>query len=102
VDRQRDAGDEPYLTFDLLPLTDPLVLLQSLLARHAPELTALVGAGIVLATYLVLGGRLYRSWVCPINAVTDLALFARHKPGLETGWKVKPEVRKPFSSSKSM
>ncbi|KAB2850567.1 MAG: quinol dehydrogenase ferredoxin subunit NapH [Hyphomicrobiaceae bacterium] len=81
------------LTLDVLPLTDPLVLLQSLLARHVPELTALIGAGIVLAVYLVLGGRLYCSWVCPINAVTDLALFARHKLGIETDWKVKPQTR---------
>ena len=30
------------LTLDVLPLTDPLVLLQSLVARHWPEATALI------------------------------------------------------------
>lgn len=81
------------LTLDVLPLTDPLVLLQSLLARHQPEFTALLGAGIVLAVYLLLGGRLYCSWVCPINPVTDLAAWARRRFGIETDWKVKPETR---------
>lgn len=81
------------LTLDVLPLTDPLVLLQSLLARHKPELTALIGAGIVLVAYLTLGGRLYCSWVCPLNMVTDAAAWARRRLGIETDWKVKPETR---------
>lgn len=81
------------LTFDILPLTDPLVLLQSLFARHKPELTAITGAGIVLAAYLTLGGRLYCSWVCPINIVTDAAAWSRRRLGIETDWKVKPETR---------
>lgn len=81
------------LTFDVLPLTDPLVLLQSVLARHAPETAALVGAGLVLAAYLVLGGRLYCSWVCPINPVTDLAAWIRRRLAIEGGWKLKPVTR---------
>ncbi len=81
------------LTLDTLPLTDPLILLQSLLARHRPEASAILGAAIVLAAYLLLGGRLYCSWVCPINPVTDFAAWARRRLGIETDWKVKPETR---------
>ncbi len=81
------------LTLDLLPLTDPLILLQSLVARHPLGSTALIGAAIVLAAYLVLGGRLYCSWVCPINPATDLAAWARRRLGIETDWKVRPETR---------
>lgn len=81
------------LTLNVLPLTDPLIVLQSLIARHMPEFTALLGAAIVLAVYLVLGGRLYCSWVCPINPVTDLASWTRRHFGIETDWKVKPETR---------
>jgi len=77
------------LTLEVLPLTDPLVLLQSLLARHQPEATAFIGAGIVAAFYLLLGGRLYCSWVCPINPVTDLAAWARRRLGIEGGLKSK-------------
>lgn len=81
------------LTLDILPLTDPLVLLQSLVARHWPTATALLGAAIVAVTYLAVGGRLYCSWVCPVNPVTDLAAWTRRKLGVETDWKVKPETR---------
>lgn len=71
------------LTLGLLPLTDPLVALQSFLAGHIPETTALLGAAIVLAAYLLIGGRTYCSWVCPINPVTDLAAWARRRLGLD-------------------
>ncbi len=80
-------------TLDVLPLTDPFVLLQSLLARHWPEATALIGAAIVLAAYLVLGGRSYCSWVCPINPVTDLAAAIRRRFGIKQTAKLRPEFR---------
>lgn len=82
------------ITLDVLPLTDPLVLLQGLLARHIPEATAILGAAIVFTIYAVLGGRLYCSWVCPINIVTDLAAWTRRRLGIETDWKIRPETRK--------
>ncbi len=70
------------LTLDTLPLTDPYVLLQSLLAGHRPEGLGLIGAAIVLAFYLLVGGRVYCSWVCPLNAVTDLAGWLRDRLGI--------------------
>lgn len=80
-------------TLDVLPLTDPLLLLQSLLAGHLPELTALLGAIIVLAAYLLVGGRTYCSWVCPINVVTDAAHWLHAKLGLPKGWQPRPGTR---------
>ena len=80
-------------TLDVLPLTDPFVLLQSLLARHWPEATALTGAAIVLGLYLVFGGRSYCAWVCPINPVTDLAAALRRKLGIKQTAKLRPEFR---------
>jgi len=70
------------LTLDTLPLTDPYVLLQSLLAGHRPERLGLIGAAIVLIFYLLVGGRVYCSWVCPLNAVTDLAGWLRDRLGI--------------------
>lgn len=70
------------LTLGVLPLTDPYVLLQSLAALHRPSTTAIIGALIVLAFYLVVGGRVYCSWVCPVNALTDAAAWLRPKLGL--------------------
>lgn len=80
-------------TFDILPLTDPLILLQSLAAGHVPELTALVGALIVLAVYALIGGRVYCSWVCPINPVTDAAHWLHDRLDLQKGWQPKRSAR---------
>ena len=60
-------------TLGVLPLTDPYVALQSLVAGHVPETLGLVGFAIVLLFYFLVGGRVYCSWVCPINMVTDAA-----------------------------
>ena len=67
------------LTLDTLPLTDPYLLLQSLLAGHVPEATALIGAAIVLFFYLFVGGRVYCAWVCPTNLITDSAAWLQRK-----------------------
>ncbi len=67
------------LTLDVLPLTDPLVLLQVFFSGLVPETTAMIGAVIVLVFYLLVGGRVYCSWVCPINIVTDTAEWLRRK-----------------------
>jgi ferredoxin-type protein NapH len=72
-------------TLEVLPLTDPYVLLQSLLARHVPELTAVVGALIVLGFYFLVGGRSYCAWVCPLNVVTDAAAWLRRRLGIAPG-----------------
>ena len=70
------------LTLDLLPLSDPYVLLQSLVAGHTVELTAITGALIVLGFYVLLGGRVFCAWVCPVNLVTDVAHWSRERLGL--------------------
>ena len=77
------------LTLDVLPLTDPYVLLQSLAARHWPEwatlANALTGAALMLVFYLLVGGRVYCAWVCPMNVVTDAAAWLRRRLGIKTG-----------------
>lgn len=71
------------LTLGVLPLTDPFVLLQSLFAGHVPEKLALIGVAIVLVFYFLVGGRVYCSWVCPVNMVTDLAGWLRARLGIK-------------------
>lgn len=66
-------------TLDVLPLTDPFLLLQVLVTRHAPELTAFIGAAIVLGFYLLVGGRSFCAWTCPVNLVTDAAAWLRRR-----------------------
>jgi len=64
-------------TFEVLPLTDPHVLLQAVIAGVAPHTDALIGVAIVVLFYMVVGGRVFCSWVCPVNLVTDLACCTR-------------------------
>jgi len=73
------------LTLGVLPLTDPFILLQSLAARAWPSSEAWLGAGIVLAFYLLFGGRLFCSWVCPVNLIADAAAWLRRRLGLKGG-----------------
>ena len=70
-------------TLGVLPLTDPYVALQSLVAGHVPETLGLVGFAIVLLFYFLVGGRVYCSWVCPINMVTDAAGWLRDRLGIK-------------------
>ncbi|WP_456375677.1 quinol dehydrogenase ferredoxin subunit NapH [Thiolapillus sp.] len=70
------------LTLETLPLTDPYILLQAMVSGVTPEQTALLGAAIVLVFYALVGGRVYCSWVCPVNMVTDTASWLRRKLGI--------------------
>lgn len=81
------------LTLGVLPLTDPYVLVQSILAGQWPVSTAFIGAAIVLAFYLLVGGRVYCSWVCPINMVTDAAAWLRDKLNIKGGAHLGRETR---------
>lgn len=67
------------LTLDTLPLADPYLIVQSLFAGEMPGTKALLGAGIVAFTYWFVGGRVFCSWVCPINPLTDLAAWVRQR-----------------------
>lgn len=81
------------LTLDVLPLTDPLVALQMVLARHLPETAALTGVFIVAAFYLLVGGRVFCSWVCPINIVTDAAEWLRMRLNIKSGARFSDKTR---------
>ena len=71
------------LTLEILPLSDPYVMLQGLVAGNMPVTEGLIGVAIVVAFYLLIGGRVYCSWVCPVNIVTDMAAWLRRKLGLK-------------------
>lgn len=65
------------LILETVPLTDPYILLQSLFAGNSPETKAITGAVFVIVFYVLIGGRVYCSWVCPINMITDTAQWLR-------------------------
>ena len=56
-----------------VPLADPFAVLQLLAAGGMLAVDVLLGAAITLAFYALIGGRVFCAWVCPMNAVTDLA-----------------------------
>ena len=67
-----------------VPMSDPFALLQKLFAGHKPELTMVTGALIVLAIYVIAGGRAFCAWVCPMNIVTDAPDKFAPQEGLRT------------------
>jgi len=74
-----------------LPLSDPFVLLQSLLAGHAVAGTAWLGAALVALAAALLAGRLYCACVCPINLVTDAADALRRVLGWRASLLPRPD-----------
>ncbi len=70
-----------------LPMTDPYAALQILATGAGLAGTALLGAGLILAIYLLLGGRTFCSWICPMNILSDLAGWLRKRlfPGGREG-----------------
>ena len=78
---------------DAIGLTDPLVLLQSFVAGHTVAAAALIGAATILLAYVLLGGRAYCSWVCPINIVTDAAFWLRSRLGINASWQPRKSAR---------
>jgi ferredoxin-type protein NapH len=73
------------LTLDVIPLTDPFLLAQVLATRHMPETSALTGVAIAIVFYAVAGGRVFCSWVCPVNVVTDTASWLRRRLKIASG-----------------
>ncbi|MCL2076440.1 MAG: quinol dehydrogenase ferredoxin subunit NapH [Betaproteobacteria bacterium] len=72
------------LVLDVLPLTDPYIFLQVLAAGFLPAANAVIGALIVTVFYLLVGGRVFCSWVCPVNIITDAAAWARRRLGIKS------------------
>ncbi|MGR5140266.1 quinol dehydrogenase ferredoxin subunit NapH [Photobacterium sp. DNB23_23_1] len=79
--------------FDTIPLTDPLILLQTIAAGHWPELAALLGGAIVVGFYALLAPRVFCAWVCPLNMVTDLAAWLRRKLGIKLSYRWPSSLR---------
>ncbi|SFV62548.1 Polyferredoxin NapH (periplasmic nitrate reductase) [hydrothermal vent metagenome] len=71
------------LLFGVIPLADPYTTLQVLATGFVLGTDVLLGALIITLFYMIVGGRAFCSWVCPINMVTDLANWLRRKLNLD-------------------
>ncbi|KHD26289.1 quinol dehydrogenase [Vibrio caribbeanicus] len=79
--------------FDVIPMSDPLIVLQTLAAGHLPEMTALMGVAIVVIFYALISPRAFCGWVCPMSMITDLAAFLRRKLNIKTSYRWSPQLR---------
>ncbi len=70
------------LVFGVIPLSDPFAVLQMFVAGSIITMDILIGALIITIFYGLLGGRIFCSWVCPVNIVTDAANYLRRKLGI--------------------
>lgn len=79
--------------FGVVPFADPFIFVQSLAAGHKPILLSLIGTFLIVVGYGIVGGRVYCSWVCPVNVVTDGAYWLREKLGLTRDRKLDRRTR---------
>lgn len=77
----------------LIPMADPFAAIQIFLAGHVLHEKVILGAAIVLGFYLLVGGRMFCSWVCPVNAVTDLAGWLRTRLPIPPMFHVSRNIR---------
>lgn len=77
----------------LFPMTDPFAALQIFLAGHVLQTEAILGAAIVLGFYMLVGGRVFCAWACPVNPITDLAGWLRNKLGLSPSFILSRNIR---------
>ncbi len=80
-------------TLGFLPLSDPLIILQSFIAGHTIAVKALIGTLLVITLYVLTGGRAYCSWVCPINMLTDGTAWLNRRLDLNRSFNLSRSVR---------
>ncbi len=67
------------LFLGVIPLTDPLMALQSFFATGGLYKTAVIGAVLITGFYLIVGGRAFCGWVCPLGLIIDFANWLSKK-----------------------
>jgi ferredoxin-type protein NapH len=77
----------------IIPMADPFATLQIFLTGHALHSNVIIGALLVFTLYLLLGGRVWCSWVCPVNMLTDLAGWLRKRLNIKDTVRVRRNLR---------
>ncbi len=81
------------LLLDIVPLSDPYAALQMFAAGAVISADLLLGVAIITVFYMLVGGRAFCSWVCPVNMITDLSNYIRRKFGFNKIQKRQPATR---------
>ncbi len=79
-----------------VPLSDPYIWLQGLAAGAVPVGVSVLGVVLITVLYLIVGGRAYCGWICPVNLVTDMAYWLREKLGISRDRKIDRQTRRWF------
>ena len=74
--------------FNLIHLSDPYAVLQMLFTGFIPSSEILIGAIILMVFYGLIGGRMFCSWLCPVNIISDFASYLRRKFKIKALFKV--------------
>lgn len=81
------------LLLNTIPLSDPYAVLQMAFAGAVLSFDILLGAFFITMFYMIVGGRAFCSWICPVNMITDLANYLRRKFGFNQIQKKQPASR---------
>ncbi|WP_455755522.1 quinol dehydrogenase ferredoxin subunit NapH [Sulfurimonas sp.] len=81
------------IVFGVIPLSDPYAALQMFAAGAVLSIDLLIGIGIITIFYLLVGGRAFCSWVCPINMITDFSSYLRSVLAIDRSQKRQPSSR---------
>ncbi len=81
------------LFLGLIPLSDPFAVMQMFFAGAILTFDVILGALIIITFYAIVGGRVFCSWVCPVNMITDLANYLRRTLGFNQIQKRQPASR---------
>lgn len=73
---------------ETIPLSDPFAALQISLSGFLVGTDVLVGSAIILFAYTLIGGRVFCSWICPVNLLSDFTLWLRKKTKLNISNKI--------------
>ncbi|MBF0219169.1 MAG: quinol dehydrogenase ferredoxin subunit NapH [Gammaproteobacteria bacterium] len=79
--------------FGVIPLSEPLITLQLLASGFIPLQAMVIGTLLVIIFYALVGGRVYCSWFCPVNVITDSASWLRERLKITTSVKLHRSVR---------
>ena len=81
------------LLLNTVPLSDPYAVIQMAFAGAILSFDILLGAFFITIFYMIVGGRAFCSWVCPVNIITDLANYLRRRFGFNQIQKKQPASR---------
>ena len=76
-----------------IPLSDPYAALQMFAAGAVLSIDLLIGVAIITVFYMLIGGRAFCSWVCPINLITDASALVRRIFNIDSYQKRQPSTR---------